>query len=322
LASFGAGLQLDASGELLSPNSLILLPKRLNSTVQLEGQNAITDTTSESNRRPTAIWTSPKLGASLATNQLVTEPAATRSPRAIQATIGWADPVDDAIAAASFVLFISYSGSDVSCQHNGDEPEAAQNGRGGVSIIVTSFWFQIARMIRGDPVMSEPGDLRPIMLKRSCCEASRCKRFHRASLAGIPLHLSQHLTAPAIAGADSGAFVSAFSKTLISWSKCSPSWFLASRDANGDGHEPRDGNRDCDPKYRVFEHPCEIPRFGHLRASICNYRHLYARRQLWANGTIAASRVSRALVCGPGAAHGPPEFLLVKARSGSDSCFD
>jgi len=78
-------------------------------------------------------------------------------------------------------------------------PKPRRTARGGVSIIVTSFWFQIARMIRGDPVMSEPGDLRPIMLKRSCCEASRCKRFHRASLAGIPLHLSQHLTALAIA---------------------------------------------------------------------------------------------------------------------------
>jgi hypothetical protein len=32
---------------------------------------------------------------------------------------------------------------------------------------------------------------------------------------------------------------------------------LASRDDNGDGHEPRDGNRDCDPKYRVFQHRCE-----------------------------------------------------------------
>ena len=114
----------------------------------------------------------------------------------------------------------------------------------------------------------------------------------------------------------------AFSKTLISWSKCSPSWFLASRDANGDGHEPRDGNRDCDPKYRVFEHPCEIPRFGHLRASICNYRHLYARRQLWANGTIAASRVSRALVCGPGCCAWSARISIGKARSGSDSCFD
>jgi len=78
-------------------------------------------------------------------------------------------------------------------------PKPRRTARGGVSIIVTSFWFQIARMIRGDPVMSEPGDLRPIMLKRSCCEAGRCKRFHRASLAGIPLRLSQHLTALAIA---------------------------------------------------------------------------------------------------------------------------
>jgi hypothetical protein len=43
---------------------------------------------------------------------------------------------------------------------------------------------------------------------------------------------------------------------------------LASRDANGYGHEPRDGNRDCDPKYRVFQHPCKIPLFGHTRA-IC-----------------------------------------------------
>ena len=122
--------------------------------------------------------------------------------------------------------------------------------------------------------------------------------------------------------ADSGAFVSGVLQDLDLVEKMQAVLVLASRDANGDGHEPRDGNRDCDPKYRVFEHPCEIPLFGHTRASICNYHYLYARRQLWANGTIAASRVSRALVCGPGAAHGPPEFLLVKARSGSDSCFD
>jgi hypothetical protein len=63
---------------------------------------------------------------------------------------------------------------------------------------------------------------------------------------------------------------------------------LASRDANGDGHEPRDGNRDCDPKYRVFQHRYEIPG---QRAPICNYLP-YTRRQLWANGAIAASRVA------------------------------
>jgi hypothetical protein len=46
-------------------------------------------------------------------------------------------------------------------------PKPRRTARGGVSIIVTSFWFQIARMIRGDPVMSEPGDLR-----RARCRAS------------------------------------------------------------------------------------------------------------------------------------------------------
>ncbi len=106
---------------------------------------------------------------------------------------------------------------------------------------------------------------------------------------------------------------------------------LASRDANGDGHEPRDGNRDCDPKYRVFEHPCEIPLFGHTRASICNYRHLYARDA--SCGQTGPSRPHALAVrwCAVPVLrmvrpnfywYGPPEFLLVKARSGSDSCFD
>ena len=87
--------------------------------------------------------------------------------------------------------------------------------------------------------------------------------------------------------ADSGAFVSGVLQDLDLVEKMQAVLVLASRDANGDGHEPRDGNRDCDPKYRVFQYPCKIPLFGHTRA-ICNYRRPYARRQTEANGTIAA----------------------------------
>jgi DNA transposition AAA+ family ATPase len=64
----------------VNPEHILILERtaysvRLSLAVRLEGQNAITDTTSVSNRRPTA------------TNQLVTKPPPTSSPRAIQATI-------------------------------------------------------------------------------------------------------------------------------------------------------------------------------------------------------------------------------------------
>jgi hypothetical protein len=64
-------------------------------------------------------------------------------------------------------------------------PKPRRTARGGVSIIVTSFWFQIAGMIRGDPVMSEPGDLRPIMLKRSAARPADANGFIAPALPGF-----------------------------------------------------------------------------------------------------------------------------------------
>jgi len=69
---------------------------------------------------------------------------------------------------------------------------------------------------------------------------------------------------------------------------------LASRDANGDGHQPRNGNRNCDPKCRAFQHRCEIQLFGHTPA-ICNYR----RPQLWANGAPYCQMFERERPCRP-----------------------
>ena len=57
---------------------------------------------------------------------------------------------------------------------------------------------------------------------------------------------------------------------------------------------PRNGNRNCDPKCRVFQHRCEIPLFGHTPA-ICNYR----RPQLWANGAPYCQMFERERPCRP-----------------------
>jgi hypothetical protein len=59
-------------------------------------------------------------------------------------------PVDDAIAVASFVQFISYLASEVSCQHNPGEPRSCIEQAAAAANHNQSFWFQIARIMRDD----------------------------------------------------------------------------------------------------------------------------------------------------------------------------